>query len=219
MNTVLFQLERRVVLFDRNTEMPDGSALGYDEDPNNANPDSSPSSGEFLIYNCPVGSRYQESDGTQWYKKTRPNVWKQFGEGSGGGTGEGSGGGIGSRKDIVFMLGDELEGGPQEHSEIVLPYKGTINKVNVSVGKNTSQFLDSNFYFAIQEHIEVELEGGEKEFQWIDSHQFLMGSDERYREYEVEIPIDRSRVRVNLLEGEYGKVSNMSLIAKLELEE
>lgn len=74
---LLFETERRVILFKSNTKMPDGSQLGYNGDPNNAV--ESNSDGEFLIYNCPNGSRYQEDDGTQWYKKSQPNLWETFG--------------------------------------------------------------------------------------------------------------------------------------------
>jgi len=55
--------------------------LGYNGDPNYA---TGTTSGQILIKNCPTGSRYQEDDGTQWYKKTAPNVWAQFGTGTGG---------------------------------------------------------------------------------------------------------------------------------------
>lgn len=73
----IVEIERRVILFKSSTTMPDGSLLGYNGDPNVANPLAS--DGQFLIYNCPVGTRYQEDDGTQWYKKTLPNTWLEFG--------------------------------------------------------------------------------------------------------------------------------------------
>jgi hypothetical protein len=76
---LLFETERRVILFKSWTSMPDGSQLGYNGDPNDADPDVS--DGQFLIYNCPVGTRYQEDDGKQWYKKTLPNTWNTFGSG------------------------------------------------------------------------------------------------------------------------------------------
>lgn len=76
----IVEIERRVILFKSSTTMPDGSLLGYNGDPNAANPLAS--DGEFLIYNCPVGTRYQEDDGTQWYKKSLPNTWLEFGSGS-----------------------------------------------------------------------------------------------------------------------------------------
>jgi hypothetical protein len=77
MEQLLFELQRRVILFKPTTVMPDGSSLGFDNDPNTATGSGTP--GEVLVYNCPQGSRYQQSDGTQWYKKTAPNTWSNFG--------------------------------------------------------------------------------------------------------------------------------------------
>lgn len=71
-----FELERRVILFKSTTTLPDNSVLGYNGDPNNIT-NSTP--GEFLLYNCPVGTRYQQDNGIQWYKKEMENVWEQFG--------------------------------------------------------------------------------------------------------------------------------------------
>lgn len=78
-NTLLFELQRRTVLFKSSTAMPDGSLLGYNNNPNLAA--SGVSAGEDLIYNCPQGSRYQEDSGKQWYKKESPNTWEEFGGG------------------------------------------------------------------------------------------------------------------------------------------
>jgi len=77
---LLFELQRRVVLFRPGTVMPDGSSLGFDGNPNSitAIDVGSRTPGEILIYACPINSRYGESDGTQWYKKEVPNVWKKF---------------------------------------------------------------------------------------------------------------------------------------------
>ena len=74
---LLFETGRRVVAFSPSTSMPDLSQLGYDGDPNLADPLNS--DGEFLLYNCPQHTRYGQSDGTQWYKKESPNLWEQFG--------------------------------------------------------------------------------------------------------------------------------------------
>ncbi len=78
---ILFELERRVILFKSTTTLPDSSPLGYNGDPNSAVDGNT--AGETLIYNCPVGSRYQQDDGTQWYKETLPNTWMLFGSGEG----------------------------------------------------------------------------------------------------------------------------------------
>jgi len=77
-----FELERRVALFKSTTTMPDGTQLGYNGDPNMVSQTGTP--GEYLIYVSPTGTRYQQNDGTQWYKKTAPNTWAQFGTGTGG---------------------------------------------------------------------------------------------------------------------------------------
>ena len=78
-----FEMERRVVLFHRNTTMPDNSLLGYEGNPNeviNGN-----TSGETLIYNSPRATFYQElNDGTLWYKTKLPNIWEQVGSNSEG---------------------------------------------------------------------------------------------------------------------------------------
>jgi hypothetical protein len=82
--TLAFELERRVILFKSATSMPGGGQLGFNGDPNTITPPGT-TPGEILLYSCPVGTRYQENDGTQWYKKTMPNVWLEFGAGSTGG--------------------------------------------------------------------------------------------------------------------------------------
>jgi hypothetical protein len=97
-NNLLFEMQRRVVLFMPDTTMPDGSTLGstsgllptdnpqrlYDE------PDLAPTgAGALLIRNSPPGTRYQDVNGVQYYKRKNPitfvNEWVQFGEGTGGG--------------------------------------------------------------------------------------------------------------------------------------
>jgi hypothetical protein len=80
-DNLVFEVERRVPLFKSTTTMPDGSQLGYNGDPNLVSQTGTP--GEYLIYVSPTGTRYQQNDGTQWYKKTAPNTWTQFGNNSG----------------------------------------------------------------------------------------------------------------------------------------
>ena len=72
-----FEIERRVIMFKSTTTLPNGSALGYNGDPNaaiNGNTD-----GETLIYNCPVNTRYSEDNGSEWSKKNLPNTWIRLG--------------------------------------------------------------------------------------------------------------------------------------------
>ena len=81
-NDLLFEMERRVVLFSPITKMPDESALGYNADPNDAS--SSASDGQFLLYNSPVSTRYSQWDSSdnviqEWAKVEKPNVWNKLG--------------------------------------------------------------------------------------------------------------------------------------------
>ncbi len=91
--TLQFEMERRSVIFHRDTTMGSGDPLGYIGDPNYANPDNS--SGELLIHWCPAGSFYID-------KGTTPQTfWVKLIDGPGGqwvrsdGTGEGGGSGGG----------------------------------------------------------------------------------------------------------------------------
>ena len=45
---LLFEMERRSILFHRDTTMPDGSQFGYTGNPNNAVPATT--DGEFLLH-------------------------------------------------------------------------------------------------------------------------------------------------------------------------
>ena len=76
-DTLLFEMARRVILFKSSTTLPDLTILGYNGNPNDAIEINS--SGEFLLVKSPTGTRYQEDNGIQWYKKELPNVWEKFG--------------------------------------------------------------------------------------------------------------------------------------------
>lgn len=72
-----FETERRFIQLKFNTNMPDETILGWDNDPNtvvNGNTD-----GETLIYNVAMGASFLQSDGTLWFKKTLPNTWIEVG--------------------------------------------------------------------------------------------------------------------------------------------
>lgn len=72
-----FEIERRIILFKPTTTLPDESTLGYDGDPNdviNGN-----TAGETLICNCPINTRYSESDGSEWTKRALQNTWVKLG--------------------------------------------------------------------------------------------------------------------------------------------
>lgn len=51
-----FEIERRVIIFHRDTTMPDDTQLGYTGDPNNVINGNTP--GETLLYNSPSGTKY-----------------------------------------------------------------------------------------------------------------------------------------------------------------
>lgn len=84
LDSLQFEMERRVILFKPTTTMPDLSQLSYNADPNAANPSNT--DGEFLIYHSPNGTRYLNTDVsgntiTEWYKKAQPNGWLPLGSG------------------------------------------------------------------------------------------------------------------------------------------
>ena len=56
LDDLLFEVERRIIVFHKDTSMPDESQLGYTGDPNNAV--NGNTDGETLLHNCPSGSRY-----------------------------------------------------------------------------------------------------------------------------------------------------------------
>jgi len=84
LESLQFEMERRVILFKPTTTMPDLSQLGYNADPNLIVTPSTP--GETLIYNCPNGTKYINTDPsgntiTEWTKKAQPNGWIPVGSG------------------------------------------------------------------------------------------------------------------------------------------
>ena len=86
LDSLQFEMERRVILFKPTTTMPDLSQLGYNADPNLIVSPSTP--GEQLIYFSPNGTRYLNTDAsdntiTEWYKKAQPNGWLPLGSGAG----------------------------------------------------------------------------------------------------------------------------------------
>jgi len=86
LDSLQFEMERRVILFKPTTTMPDLSQLGYNADPNLIVTPST--AGEQLIYFSPNGTRYLNTDAsgntiTEWFKKAQPNGWLPLGSGSG----------------------------------------------------------------------------------------------------------------------------------------
>lgn len=83
LDSLQFEMERRVILFKPTTTMPDLSQLGYNADPNLIVTPST--AGEELLYYSPNGTRYLNTDPstgdtlTEWTKKAQPNGWVPLG--------------------------------------------------------------------------------------------------------------------------------------------
>jgi len=77
LDSLQFEMQRRVVLFKSTTTMPDNSLLGFNGDPNTVSNGITP--GQTLMYNSPTGTYYIQDNGTLWYKKEMQNVWVQGG--------------------------------------------------------------------------------------------------------------------------------------------
>lgn len=83
-NTLGFEIARRIVLFRSNTILSDGSQLGFNNNPNNA---TTSTDGELLLRNSPIGTLFIQDNGTMWRKTAKPNTWVEIGTGSGSGSG------------------------------------------------------------------------------------------------------------------------------------
>lgn len=84
LESLQFEMERRVILFKPTTTMPDLSQLGYNADPNLIVTPST--AGEQLLYFSPNNTRYVNYDPSgntiqEWYKHSQPNGWLPLGSG------------------------------------------------------------------------------------------------------------------------------------------
>lgn len=84
LDSLQFEMERRVILFKPTTTMPDLSQLGYNANPNLIVSPSTP--GEELLYYSPNNTRYVNYDAsgntiTEWSKYSQPNGWVPLGSG------------------------------------------------------------------------------------------------------------------------------------------
>ena len=111
-----------------------------------------------------------------------------------------------NQKDIVFQLGTELYEGIMQHTEMWVPYTGTINTVYGSIGMNSS--ISSNLLFAIQRYSDTD--------GWVTMDEFELKVSERKKQYSTDITLDNDKVRIVLVSGDYQNVDNMSIIAKFE---
>ncbi|HRT03472.1 MAG TPA: hypothetical protein P5513_05990 [Candidatus Diapherotrites archaeon] len=85
LDSLQFEIERRVIFLKPTTTLPDLSPLGYNDDPNLiVNPSTE---GERLLYYCPNNTRYVNYDASgntirEWYKHSQPNGWLPLGGGN-----------------------------------------------------------------------------------------------------------------------------------------
>ena len=135
---LLFEMQRRVVLFNSGTTMPGGATLGYEGDPNLA---STSTAGQTLLYNSPQGTHYiQRTNGHLWYKQyTSPNIWINLTTGNGSGilpvTGISVGTGIFNEiyaQNIVYTTGNQFITGNKDFSRSL--------KVFNTTGINSGEF-------------------------------------------------------------------------------
>lgn len=115
-------------------------------------------------------------------------------------------------KDIVFMLGHSLQEGPQDQSEIWVPYKGTIQTVFATVGMESNH--TSNLIFSIQKWDE---EANDGDGEWSSEQTYELKVEDRKKEFATMIPVDHEKARINLVSGDFEQVHNMSVIARLEI--
>jgi hypothetical protein len=95
-----FEMQRRVILFNSGTTMPDNSVLGYEGNPNYS---STATPGETLLYNSPRGTSYIELvNGNLWYKQQIPNTWINLTSGTQSGTAATS-----SQNNVVYITGNQ----------------------------------------------------------------------------------------------------------------
>jgi len=99
-----FEMQRRVILFNSGTTMPDNTVLGYEGNPNYA---STATDGQTLLYNSPRGTHYIELvNGNLWYKQQIPNTWINLTSGTQSGTA-----GTSSQNNVVFVTGNQTISG------------------------------------------------------------------------------------------------------------
>ena len=95
-----FEMQRRVILFNSGTTMPDNSVLGYEGNPNYA---STATPGQTLLYSSPRGTSYIELvNGNLWYKQQIPNTWINLTSGTQSGTASTS-----SQNNVVYTTGNQ----------------------------------------------------------------------------------------------------------------
>ncbi len=135
-NDLAFEMERRGVVFHRDTSMPDDSQLGYIGDPNACVAGNS--DGEFLLYNSPSGTTYLD-------KTTSPyDSWTKIQDIPGGlWVEDGSGGSGGEYVEAEIFVLDAADISNRYVSLIYQPL--TSDEINFSVKNAPSQFYGDDF--------------------------------------------------------------------------
>lgn len=90
LETLQFELERRVIIFTPNTTLQDLSLLEYNANPNDASSGAPSTGGEYLLYASPNSTRYAQFDSSgnilqEWFKQGQPNTWVKMASGDSGG--------------------------------------------------------------------------------------------------------------------------------------
>ena len=104
-------------------------------------------------------------------------------------------------KDIVMQLNGPLDIGAQKETEMLFPYKGTVNKIFVELSENS--FPESNLLIAIQEN---------KNGSWTALDTVNVGIDSRITTHDTSFALNNSILRVVLLAGDYPKVELLNIV-------
>jgi hypothetical protein len=131
-----FEMQRRVILFNSGTTMPDNSVLGYEGNPNYA---STATDGQTLLYNSPRGTHYIELvNGNLWYKQQIPNTWINLTSGTQSGTA-----GTSSQNNVVFVTGNQTISGIKTFAS-----RPTVNGTGVLLSGDIP-YVQTNSYFYV----------------------------------------------------------------------
>ena len=104
-------------------------------------------------------------------------------------------------KDIVMQLNGPLDIGAQKETEMLFPYKGTVNKIFVELSENS--FPESNLLISIQEN---------KNGNWVGLDIINVGIDSRITTHDTSFALNNSILRIALLEGDYPKVELLNIV-------
>lgn len=121
-------------------------------------------------------------------------------------SGKGSTGEVDVHKDIVFVLGDDLTEGGQPFTEIVFPYMGKIEKINVNIGLDSDN--SSNLIFSLQKRVGT---------SWANIHVMELQTGEYAKVFELNENISNDRLRINLINGDFSRVSSMTIITQVKI--